>query len=529
MRGLAKRIFLTWLVALLGVASARADQLDSIAQRGEVVIGVKTDYPPFGQLNAGGEIIGFEPTLAADLAKRLGARLRLVAVTSANRLQKLQDGTVDILIATLGDTQQRREIATLIEPNYYASGINIMLPRNSTIHDWSDLLGRTVCGTQGQYANRLMQQRYLLQMRLLNTNRDAMLALRKDDCAGWLQDDTLIRGELASGEWPNHAMPLRSVLLAPWSIAISDANRGSRLERFISDTVADWHRGGFLVRTERAAGLPPSSFLHDAYVLWNQRTPDGQALCRRDSHGMWPEECRNKALISSSETTGIERLGLQVKESTGLDFSFIYDHYDRWLFLGGLLTTFALLIVCLLGSLAVGLAGAFAVLHSPRILGWGVQAVLTVSRMTPPLLQVYVVFFGIGSLIQARFGISLPAIIAVEICLSCYAGAAIAQALIDASAVLRRADPGFVLGWKSLPRTAQLAQGPVIGSLVNVVKACGIASVIAVPEIISVTTAITSERGNFGVMMNVLMAVYFFILMAVVRALNALQRRLPTS
>lgn len=87
-------------VALPGRATA-ADGVDAIKKRGTLIVGVKADYKPFGFRDPSGTIIGLEPDLAADLAKRLGVKLELVPVVSANRIEFLQQGKVDLLIATL--------------------------------------------------------------------------------------------------------------------------------------------------------------------------------------------------------------------------------------------------------------------------------------------------------------------------------------------------------------------------------------------------------------------------------------------
>jgi ABC-type amino acid transport substrate-binding protein len=70
---------------LLGTAFAGS--MDDIKARGELVVGVKTDYPPYGFRDRDGRIVGLEPDLAADLAKRLGVSLKLVAVLSSNRIE----------------------------------------------------------------------------------------------------------------------------------------------------------------------------------------------------------------------------------------------------------------------------------------------------------------------------------------------------------------------------------------------------------------------------------------------------------
>ena len=130
MTGDRLRLAAAFLLALASILFSRAalaaDRLDLIQKRGTLIAGVKSDYPPFGMLDANGRLVGFEPDLAAELAQRLGVRLQLVAVSSTNRLQKLEEGAIDVVIATLGDTPQRRQIATLVEPSYYASGATVV-------------------------------------------------------------------------------------------------------------------------------------------------------------------------------------------------------------------------------------------------------------------------------------------------------------------------------------------------------------------------------------------------------------------
>ena len=160
-----------WLRALLSLllacsaATAQAtavkasETLANVLHRGELVVGVKTDYAPFGMLNAQGQGMGLEHDLAADLAQRLGVRLVKVAVSGANRLQKLEEGTVDLVLATTGDTAERRRVATMIEPNYYSSGVTLFMRPEQRIKDWTEIRGKKVCVTQGSYFNRPMSQR----------------------------------------------------------------------------------------------------------------------------------------------------------------------------------------------------------------------------------------------------------------------------------------------------------------------------------------------------------------------------------
>jgi hypothetical protein len=91
-----RRLITTGLGLLAGIlvaaGPAAAQTLDKIKQRGVLVVGSKADYKPFGFRDPAGNIVGFEPDLARDVADRLSARLELEPVVSSNRMQFLQQG-----------------------------------------------------------------------------------------------------------------------------------------------------------------------------------------------------------------------------------------------------------------------------------------------------------------------------------------------------------------------------------------------------------------------------------------------------
>jgi polar amino acid transport system substrate-binding protein len=513
-------IFLTFFSS----STALASRLELIMKRGTLIVGVKSDYPPFGMLSAEGALIGFEPDLAAELARRLGVGLKLVAVTTTNRLQRLEEGAIDVVIATLGDTAQRRQISTLIEPNYYASGATALMSSKVSAMTWADLRGKSVCATQGAYFNRAIAERFLLDLQIFNGTRDASLALRDERCIAWLYDDTVIYWILRNPEWSQYIAPLPSAMVSPWAIAIAAAERDSRLERLLSDTVADWHRSGWLISTEQRWGIKSSKFLADSHQLWGQMRVDGSLVCSRLADGKWPPECRNQHLLSSLDVRGLQHVGLLFKEQTGMDLTFIYDPYDRTLFLQGLWITLQLMAACIGGSLLVGCLGALVAESRLPLLSRFVLLSASIGRMTPPLLLIYLVFFGVGRHIATYIGWDIDGFWIAVLCLSAYTGCAIVFALLEACMVLKAKEPGFALSWRSLPHALYLAAVAVLAALVNVVKATGMASVIAVPELISASTTIVAEKGNPAVMMNVLMITYFLLVMSVVQLFNGLQR-----
>jgi len=117
-------------LALLAITAPRVQaqsDLEQIKSKGVLTIGVKADYPPFGYRTPDGEIVGIEPDLARDIAKRLGVKVELVPVVASNFLQFLQQGRIDMLISTMNDTPAREKLIDIVYPNYYASGYNVMV------------------------------------------------------------------------------------------------------------------------------------------------------------------------------------------------------------------------------------------------------------------------------------------------------------------------------------------------------------------------------------------------------------------
>lgn len=519
------KLFIFALISILAIGAANAERLDLIKKRGTLIVGVKSDYPPFGMRDAAGQLVGFEPDLATELARRLGVAVQLSAVTTSNRLQKLQDGTIDVVIATMGDTAQRRRLATLIEPHYYASGVAVLAPPDSRLSSWTDLRGRSVCATQGAYYNREMQQRYLLDLHVFNGIRDSRLALRDGRCVAWLYDDLVLANMQHEPEWAHYLMPLPTVLISPWAIAIAADAAGSQLERTLGDALADLHRNRWLIAAEQRWKIAPSPFLRDAHAQWRQYGQDGQLVCRRLENGQWNQQCRNQSLLGSAEVSGLHHWVLLIRERTGFDLTFMYNNYDREQFLYGLWLTVQLLVACILGSFLIGCVGALIAESRFYLIAMPIKVFAAIGRMTPPLLWIYVVFFGVGHWIVTSFGWPIDGFLVASACLSLYAGCSIVFALLDASAVLKKRDPDFSLRWKTLPQALRLAYIAVVAILVNVVKATGMASVIAVPELISASTAIIAEHGNAGVMMNILMLSYFLLILLVVRFFALLERR----
>lgn len=261
-KGNAMRRLLSALVMgcflLAGTHAARADAIDDIKARGTLVVGTKADYKPFGFRDSSGAIIGIEPDLAADIAKRLGVKLELVPVVSSNRMQFLDQGKIDLMIATMNDTPERRKAVQIIDPDYYASGVNILLPKASDLKKWDDIRGKTVCMIQGSFYNKDIQEKYGAEILAFKGSIEAISAFKGGNCAGMVYDDTLIAALLLEPEWADYHMPFDTILEQPWGAAVKTGE--DRLAKLVSDAIIDWDKTGLILAEEKKYGLPNAPF-----------------------------------------------------------------------------------------------------------------------------------------------------------------------------------------------------------------------------------------------------------------------------
>src|ERR1700754_3870573 len=89
--------------AMLAGPSLAQDTMGENKKSGTIVVGVKNDYKPWGYLDPSGKIVGMEIDLVDDVAKRLGVKVEMIPVIAANRMEFLNQGRIDMVLATMGD------------------------------------------------------------------------------------------------------------------------------------------------------------------------------------------------------------------------------------------------------------------------------------------------------------------------------------------------------------------------------------------------------------------------------------------
>ncbi len=276
-----KRLVLGALAATVGIAVAvtggqafaENDRFMKVMKRGELVVGVKADYKPWGFRDSSGKLVGMEIDMANDVATALGVKLELVPVQSSNRMQFLQQGKIDLMIATMSDKANRRKVVGIPQPNYYTSGTNV-LAKKGMVSNWEDLRGKPVCGKQGAFYNKVVGKKYGAKIVAFIGNAEAKQALRDGKCVAWVYDDSSIMAELASGQFDDYEMPMMTEDDTPWALAVPLDELDGIWGNFMSGMTYNWHSTGRLVELEKKWGIQQSAFVVDMNKRFKPYTPN---------------------------------------------------------------------------------------------------------------------------------------------------------------------------------------------------------------------------------------------------------------
>ena len=250
------------IAATSGQVQAQNDRFKRVLERGVLVVGVKADYKPWGFRDSSGAIVGMEIDMAQDVADALGVKLELIPVQSSNRMQFLQQGKIDLMIATMSDKANRRKVVGITDPNYYTSGTNV-LAKKGAVSKWEDLRGKPVCGKQGAFYNKQVSQRYGAKIVAFVGNAEAKQALRDGKCVAWVYDDSSIMADLASGQYDDYEMPMATEDDTPWGLAVPLDEKDGIWGNFMSGMTYNWHRTGRLIELEKKWGIQSTAYLQD--------------------------------------------------------------------------------------------------------------------------------------------------------------------------------------------------------------------------------------------------------------------------
>ncbi len=135
--------------ALLAAGGTHAQNaLDNVMKSKTLKVAVPTDYPPYGFVGTDMAPQGLDIDAARLIAAKMGVKLELVPVTSANRIPYLQTKKADLVISTLGKNAEREKVIDFSSA-YAPFFQGVFASKSLKLTDFKEMAGKTVAVTRG--------------------------------------------------------------------------------------------------------------------------------------------------------------------------------------------------------------------------------------------------------------------------------------------------------------------------------------------------------------------------------------------
>ncbi|CAI8799413.1 transporter substrate-binding domain-containing protein [Pseudomonas soli] len=136
-------------------ASPPSSYLETIKARDKLIVGVFADKPPFGFVDESGRYMGFDTDIGRRFAKDLLGdenKVEFVAVEPASRIPFLQSDKVDLILANMTVTPERKEAVDFTNPNLRVA-VQAIVADGSPVQKLDDLADKTIIVTTGTTAD----------------------------------------------------------------------------------------------------------------------------------------------------------------------------------------------------------------------------------------------------------------------------------------------------------------------------------------------------------------------------------------
>jgi polar amino acid transport system substrate-binding protein len=192
--------FIAILTALSGCASQASSAkssggslMDEIRQRGVVRVGVRVDNPPHSLIDAKGAWVGFDVDIARAIAERWKVKLELVRVDELTRISFLENGRIDLAVASISKTKKRADKVDFSETYFFSK--QTFLVQKGEIATLRDLVGKRVGADRGSsgagnWRDWLQAHGHSgdPQIVLFGDKHAAVDAVKQGAIAGWAED-----------------------------------------------------------------------------------------------------------------------------------------------------------------------------------------------------------------------------------------------------------------------------------------------------------------------------------------------------
>jgi glutamate transport system substrate-binding protein len=227
-------------------------------EAGAITIGTKYDQPGFGLLNPTTKVPeGFDVEMGKLIAAKLGIpedKITWTETVSANREAFIQNGQVDIVVATYTINDKRKEVVDFAGP-YYEAGQDIMVAKGNPekIEGPDDLAGKNVCSVEGSTPAENIRTKYpQAQLTLFDVYSKCADALTNGQVDAVTTDNVILTG-LVAGNPDGFELVGNPFTQEPYGIGLAKGDNAFRT--FINDTLQDsFDDGSWADAWDRTAG-----------------------------------------------------------------------------------------------------------------------------------------------------------------------------------------------------------------------------------------------------------------------------------
>ena len=165
--------------------------LDEIKESGKINIGVFSDKNPFGYVDENGKYQGYDVYFAERIGQDLGVEINYVSTEAASRVEYLETGKVDIVLANFTVTEERAEKVDFTLP-YMNVALGVVSPEDAVITDLSEIgADDQVIVISGTTAETYLEKNYPdIKLQKFDTYATAKTSFENGTGVAWANDNT---------------------------------------------------------------------------------------------------------------------------------------------------------------------------------------------------------------------------------------------------------------------------------------------------------------------------------------------------
>ena len=452
-----------------------------------VVVGSEGTYPPFSYRDPGsGKLTGFDVDVVKAVAEEAGWDVEFVEAPFDSLFPALDAGRIDVIANQITINPERQARYLFSTPYTYSKGVIVTATDTDDITTLQDLEGRRTAQTSS---------------------------------SNWAQ---VARDAGADVQYVQDFGPGVELLIQ------------GRVDAIVNDNIA-------VLDYIATSGTDQIKIAGDA----GDETLEQALAFRKSDPALQQEADRALAALTEDGTlaklseryfgadvTTAERSGKVDIEASDSRSTWEVVQDASWSMLVGLAKgTVPLTVISFVVGLAIAIAGALARLSSIRLLDWVARAYISIIRGTPLLVQLFIVFYGLG-----QVGIKLDPYVAASLALSLnvggYAAEVVRASILSVPRGQFEAATVIGMGYRKtmrrvvFPQAARIAVPPLSNTLLSLIKDTSLASLVLVPELFR-AAQLEANLSTEYLPLYCLAALYYWVVCYLVTLAQApLERRL---